>query len=133
MVNKSCVGCESGWSEFENACYKFFSSSKAWSSARTDCLNSDSHLTSILSDDEQNFIESLVTSTYDDTWIGGKMATFDLEWEDGSVVSYTNWQSGEPNYSGDCIYMYTSYGYGTWLDYDCDDSKYYVCKKRYDI
>ena len=59
------------------------------------------------------------------------MATFEFEWEDGSEFSYTNWYSGEPDYEG-CIYMNPGYYY-QWLDISCTDSKYYVCKKRYDI
>ena len=124
-------GCESGWSEFENACYRFFESSLSWGSAMSSCLSYDSQLTSILTSDEQNFIESIITSSYDKTWIGGKMATFEFEWEDGSEFAYTNWYSGEPNYEG-CIYMNPSHYY-QWSDYSCTDANYYVCKKRYDI
>ena len=124
-------GCESGWSEFENACYRFFSSSLSWGSAMSSCLSYDSQLTSILTSAEQNFIESIITSSYEKTWIGGKMGTFEYEWEDGSEFAYTNWYSGEPDYEG-CIYMYPSYSY-EWYDYSCTDANYYVCKKRYDI
>jgi len=127
-------GCESGWKEFNNACYKFFSSSSSWGSARSNCLNQDSHLTSILSDDEEYFIRTLITTNYVNVWIGGKMDTFDFAWEDGSDFSYTNWYSGEPNYNGDCIIMYYDYGW-KWADYQCSDSydNTYVCKRSYNI
>jgi hypothetical protein len=125
------LGCESGWKEFENACYKLYTTATTWFYARDSCLDQESHLASVHSDDEQNFIKTQITSSYD-LWIGGKMGIFDLEWEDGSDLDYTHWHSGEPNYDGDCVYMESSYSM-EWCDYSCTDSynKYYVCKKDY--
>ena len=121
------VGCESGWKEFEGACYKFTPSRLTWHSAKDSCLSQDAFLVTVHSYDEQVFIGSLITSSSYYTWIGGKMGTFEYEWEDGSEFGYTNWYSSEPNYNGECIFM-SSYSY-EWYDDTCSDSNYYVCKK----
>ena len=121
------LGCESGWTEFERACYKFAYNGLSWPSAKDACLSQDAHLTSVHSDDEQQFIESIILSNSLPTWIGGKLETFDFQWEDGSEFDYTNWDSSEPNYDGNCIIMsLTNY---KWYDYDCTSLGFFVCKK----
>ena len=72
----------------------------------------------------------MITSSYNDVWIGAKMGTFDFEWEDGNEFNYTNWYSTEPNYNGDCVAMYHSYSF-QWKDSDCTSSWYYICKKNF--
>ena len=119
------TGCESGWSDFQNACYKTSSQEVSWESARANCLINDSHLASILSVDEQKFIWNLVAgSSY---WIGGQLHG-NWKWEDGNEFSYTNWYSGQPNQDGDCLYILNGWT-GQWGDGDCSSSNYYICKK----
>ena len=50
-------------------------------------------------------------------------------WEDGSPVSYTNWNSGEPNDAGgeDCTHMNYSTS-GGWNDYPCSRGQPFVCE-----
>ena len=65
-----------------------------------------------------------------DAWFG--MNDLDVEgtwvWEDGSTVTYTNWDTSEPNDWGsgeDCGYIKTS---GKWNDYPCDTSHNFICQ-----
>jgi len=50
-------------------------------------------------------------------------------WYDGSPVSYTNWEPGEPNNSGwwgeDCAEMW---GDGLWNDASCWDDNGMICE-----
>ena len=72
----------------------------------------------------------MITSSYNDVWIGAKMGTFDFEWEDGNEFNYTNWYSTEPNYNGDCVAMYHSYSF-QWIDSECTNGGYYICKQNF--
>ena len=128
--SKSILGCTSGWTEFKKSCYKFFTSSVTWGKARDACLAQDSHLASVLSTEEQQFVTTIITSSYDDTWTGAKMGTFDFEWEDGNDFNYTNWRSGYPSYSGECIVLDYSYS-GQWIDVACSGTQYYICKQSF--
>ena len=124
------LGCDNWWKEFERHCYKFFSEFATWSDARDDCLRQDSFLASIHSWGEQAFVGSIITSSSFDVWIGGKMGTFDFEWEDGGEFDYTNWYPNQPDHSGECIFM-SSYSSYQWNDYSCTYQNRYVCKKSY--
>lgn len=124
-------GCRNAWVEFENSCYKFFTSRVNWFTARDACLGEDSHLASVHSSEEQAFLkDDLITWGYDGVWIGGKMGTFEYQWEDGSQFDFTDWYSSEPNYDGECIYMYESSSYyHRWFDNPCTTTNCYVCKQ----
>ena len=91
--------------------------------ARRNCLNEGSHLTSILSDDEQTFITQLIQHTGSYYWVAGKRYG-GWKWEDGSVFFYTNWHPGRPN-NDECLLLYPSWGY-TWFDVPCFTSSYYI-------
>ena len=121
------LGCESGWKEFENACYKLSTSIKSWYDARDECLNQGSHLASVHSDDEQEFMYTEFSSH--DTWIGGKRGAYDFEWEDGTDFDYTHWFENQPS-GGDCIEMAYSCEM-EWFDWNCSNDRYYICKKDY--
>ena len=52
-------------------------------------------------------------------------------WTDGTPVSYTNWEIGQPDgYNGReaCTQLYNEVGY--WGDVNCYDRKPYVCERR---
>ena len=49
------------------------------------------------------------------------------EWADGNTVVYTNWGPGQPNNpTGGCVYF--DYKDSTWVDTDCDEKYWTVCK-----
>ena len=61
----------------------------------------DGHLVSIHTDEEANFVSSLIRGVGDEQfyWIGLRMncPTCEFEWTDQSSFNYANWQEGEPN------------------------------------
>ena len=61
----------------------------------------DGHLVSIHTEEEANFVSSLIRGGTDEEfyWIGLRMncPTCEFEWTDQSSFSYANWQEGEPN------------------------------------
>ena len=128
------IGCTSEWKEFERSCYKFFTSRlpEKWVKARDFCLDQNSHLVSLLSTEEQEFVTTMTSSSSYNVWIGAKLGTFDFEWEDGNEFDYTNWMSGYPSYSGDCIAMSVNNGM-QWFDTSCSDNQYYICKQSFEL
>ena len=64
----------------------------------------------------------------DDYWLGlMKVSATDVEWYDGTPLTYTEWRTGEPNEDGTaCIY----YSVTGWADRPCIALFYYTCKKH---
>ena len=135
------LGCENGWREFENSCYKmYFGKNKCGAEAENECIKNDAHLTSIHSAEENEFITTLYVPRAR-ICIGGLRDGNSFRWMDGSDFNYQNWYTGEPNnLNGNiesCMMLYDGDFYGDgfsdgkWNDCPCDsiyiDS--YVCKK----
>jgi hypothetical protein len=59
--------CPSGWAEFEGHCYLFSEKSLIWVNAENDCNQRGSHLASIHSQAEHDFVFSIITNY---TWLG---------------------------------------------------------------
>merc|ERR1719427_2434639 len=93
--------------------------------ASTYCNIRGDVLASIHSLHSQSFLsKGLCSSVY--CWIGLNDIDADEEWrwEDGSIVDYFAWASGEPNGAGSefCVLMYRWYG-GRWIDVSCDSTE----------
>jgi hypothetical protein len=117
--------CPAGWAEFENHCYIAKTSAVGWTSAENSCLNLGSHLVSVHSRAEYDFVSGLQPS--DTFWIGGKWSSsvYDWSWSDGTAWDYELWYSENSGSSALCIYIYSSRGFVS--DY-CSNSRAYVCK-----
>ncbi|XP_019628797.1 PREDICTED: aggrecan core protein-like [Branchiostoma belcheri] len=94
--------CQSGWSEYNNNCYKLFKEKVSWSTAEGRCKQHGAKLASVGSAGENKFIARLITdapkgySGLDLVWFG---LTLDGQWKwtDGSRLSYKNWAPHEPS------------------------------------
>ena len=117
--------------------YMFCTDAQSWSDAQTTCDTYGYHLLTIDDDTENGWADD-TADTYSTSkwWIGLNDRTTEgtFEWEDGSTVSYTNWQSGEPNNGSggsgneDCVQLNRYHPLQTWNDEPCSDTFYFVCE-----
>lgn len=109
-----------------------------WTEAKARCEGLGFNLISIGSAEEDRFLfESLSAEGFEDTWLGlndrSNEGTF--VWNDGEVLTYSNWDGGEPNNGSsggeDCGIMLMSRGRASrWDDRPCGRSYHYVCEPQ---
>lgn len=87
--------------------------SMTWTDARQACQNMGGHLVTITSSSENNFIYNLWPSG----WIGltDEVSEGQWKWVTGEPYSYSSWNGGEPNNSGNEDYV-QFVGGGKWND-----------------
>jgi len=99
-----------------------------WTTAKTNCSNMGGHLVTITSSGEQNFLYALWPSG----WIGltDEVTEGTWRWVTGETYSYSNWNNGEPNNSGneDYVQFVTN---GKWNDLNNSSSLAYVLEFEY--
>ena len=106
----------------------------SWENARKHCLFLGGDLTSISDQAENNKIVALIDRSGIDEvlWIGAndrrKEGTF--EWTDGKAFPFSNWNSGEPNNSGneDCAHVHIRRYKRRWNDEKCYGNLGFICK-----
>ena len=102
--------------------------SATWTTARTNCSNMGGHLVTITTSGEQSFLFGLWPSG----WIGltDEVVEGTWRWVTGETYSYKNWNSGEPNNSGNEDYV-QFVSNGRWNDLNNNSSLPYVLEFEY--
>lgn len=119
--------------------YKVFSGPNSeypqltWEEAKLACEQLGGHLVTITSSEEQDFIESLDSTTCIGEWsvwigLSRPEGTGPWTWITGEPYEYTHWADTEPSGDVSCVAMRTkNYGYG-WNDADANTPFAYVCE-----
>ena len=99
-----------------------------WTTARSNCIAMGGHLVTVTSSGENSFLFNLWPSG----WIGltDEVTEGTWKWVTGETFSYTNWNSGEPNNSGNEDYIQFVSG-GRWNDLNNSSSLAYVIEFDY--
>ncbi|XP_078509466.1 lectin-like [Lissotriton helveticus] len=121
-----------------NACYKPVMERMFWPDAEAACVALDSHLTSVHSMEENEFIFNLMGRPLNHGaghayWIGGHNLFKQEEhmWTDGSKMMFTGWAVGQPDNPTNEHYIgswYIQNGNITWNDYPKQCHFPFVCK-----
>ncbi|XP_036001840.1 lactose-binding lectin l-2-like [Fundulus heteroclitus] len=129
--------CPMFWYNFDGRCYKYVATDMTWADAEQHCLSQGANLVSIHSLDEENFVKRLIRNfdpAQAPNWIGLSDAQKDgtFFWSDGSKLSFTFWEEGEPNdFEGPEPCVHTNSGPAKkWNDAPCTDKFAFVCKAR---
>lgn len=132
--NKSCEQCPTSWLHFQGSCYYFSETQAIWDTAQSYCSVHGAHLVIVKDLDEQGFLSQHTRGR--GYWLGlravrhlGKIQGY--QWVDGVSLTFSHWNSGEPNDSRgreDCVMMLHS---GLWNDAPCSNEKDgWICEKR---
>ena len=98
-----------------------------WVNANTACVNAGGYLSTIGSSQEQSFVYNLIPGQAQ--WIGFTDASNEGSWiwSNGDPITYTFWNGGEPNNSGNEDYAHMNTN-GTWNDSGGGESYRFVCE-----
>ncbi|NWY74442.1 PGCB protein, partial [Erithacus rubecula] len=82
--------CSPGWDSFQGSCYKHFSTRRSWEDAESQCRHYGGHLATILTPEEQDFINGRMES------LGGcfehkKVASGEVKLDIGKIPSWGQW------------------------------------------
>jgi hypothetical protein len=132
--------CTSGWTKFENSCYKFFENSNNYSnmeSANEHCKSKNASLISINSKQE-NYLAEILAEIGDgsvNAWIGLTYNTTASKFVnlDGTPVTFTAWKVAwnphERDLTTKCVEIDKSDP--DWKRVDCNiKSTGYICERR---
>nr|B4XT02.1 RecName: Full=Snaclec B3/B5; AltName: Full=C-type lectin B3/B5; Flags: Precursor [Macrovipera lebetina]ABW82674.1 c-type lectin [Macrovipera lebetina]ABW82676.1 c-type lectin [Macrovipera lebetina] len=123
----AALNCASGWSGYDQHCYKVFDKPKSWADAEKFCKKQTSggHLVSFHSSEETDFVVKLVSQTLESQilWMGLSKVwnQCDWGWSNGAKLKYKAW--AEESY---CVY-FSSTKKG-WRSRACRLLGHFVCK-----
>ena len=119
---------------YDSSCYKVFEVSTPinWLDAQSSCAIWGGNLTSITTERENNYLNTLIVSSVGNSWIG--LNDRDVEgmytWIDGTAVSYTNWTSTPSDDTNSNCVQINNTGNGIWESVSCDITlNAFLCKR----
>ncbi|XP_033015486.1 CD209 antigen-like protein C [Lacerta agilis] len=140
LYKKNTKARSSGtWNTFGRNLYYVSKGRKTWYDAENFCVSRDSHLASVLSDEEQNYITSQLRGP---AWIGftDEKEEGKWEWTDGSRVTKQYWHEentfhteSKRRLEKDCTSIVPSLAGNNWRDTHCHELRNWVCKESVEI
>lgn len=112
-----------------------------WFNAQENCTKYNAHLVTVSSESENSFlIREIITKRQKSRhfWIGLQRAPFDVSlwvWVDGSLLKYSGWYSGQPDYyrqeeyCGEMYVLQVRSGVVGWNDQNCSRVSSFICEK----
>ncbi|XP_072010898.1 macrophage mannose receptor 1-like [Engystomops pustulosus] len=129
------ISCPSSWTPYNGYCYHLAGDSNTWNDAMLSCRKEEGDLVSVHNIEEASAISTQFEfGDAEYVWLGlNDLKTQMLyEWSDGSPVTYTTWQRGEPSHQTndqeDCVALSTKDG--QWADQMCEKKFPYICKRK---
>ncbi len=123
-VSDESNSCPSGWSSFNNHCYKVVKGN--WLSVKNQCNSLGAKFVTINSLNENKWVNELAGGG---AWIGFSDMRVEGEWVwDGDDSLFTHWDDGEPNNAHgyeDCAQFWAD---GYWNDANCNQVHNGVCE-----
>lgn len=107
-----------------NSTYSLYQSSYSWNDAALFATTQAGHLATITSSEENEAVAKLLSSEGANAYIGGYYDDSNFVWSTSESMSYTNWNTNEPNRDGSLEKYMVMYGtrvegkreIGTWND-----------------
>ncbi|XP_066441113.1 macrophage mannose receptor 1-like [Eleutherodactylus coqui] len=129
------ISCPSSWIPYNGYCYFLVKDRRIWKDAMLSCRKEEGDLVSLHNIEEASAAASQFEfGGAEYVWIGLNDLKTQLffEWSDGSPVTYTTWQRGEPSHlkseQEDCVALSTKDG--QWADMMCEKTFPYICKRK---
>jgi parallel beta-helix repeat protein len=129
-TNKIIKYNQSNWHQWNGHEYQLIPIDRTWLEASADCEMRGGHLVTIATEEENNFVASLVSEAQ----IGEALIGFtdqetegEWQWVTGEPVTYTKWDPGEPADAGQEDYAGIGYD-GSWPDLQVYEARPYVCE-----
>ncbi|XP_063302400.1 C-type lectin domain family 4 member G-like [Pelobates fuscus] len=129
-LDKLCKTCPSGWRATGSSCYYLSSSTLSWDKARDECYKFNSALITFSSKNDMDTYNKLFTDSTK-YWMGLRRDATNInmwKWLDGTELTFTNWDKGEPNNSEKKEHCGEILS-GSWNDRNCDASVNFICRK----
>ncbi|XP_056225735.1 asialoglycoprotein receptor 1-like isoform X1 [Seriola aureovittata] len=125
--------CPADWREINSRCYFLSSEQKTWGESRKYCQRNGSDLVVIDSEQEQAALYRLDGNTDLLFWIGLYNTNGIFKWVDGSALTKSFWQDGQPGDGGpnreDCVEMYHFNPLkANWNDAPCGQKRRWLCE-----
>lgn len=117
---------------YKDKVYQVVRSNMNWNNAESYCVSIGGHLAMPKTKEYCDYVSYVATQYgFGDMWIGGRDTASEGTWRwiDGTLVGYSNWNTGEPNNSGgneDYMEIYTATG--KWNDLNGTQLIPFICE-----